>query len=131
MIEEGLVTFILADTTIAGKIVDRLYGKILPQKPTFPAMVYARISGERMFATEGETGLADGRFQIDCYASGLKDARELAAAVRKRLSGYKGAAGSEKINGSFLENDQDLYESAIKAHRVQMDFSVWYNEATS
>lgn len=130
MIEEGLLTFVKADATVGGLISDRMYGVKLPQQPTLPAIVFFRVSGERIFDTDGETGLADGRFQFDCWDDNLRGARELAEAVRKRLSGYSGAAGGETVQGAFLENDQDLYDSELDAHRVMMDYLVWYNETT-
>ena len=129
MIEEGLVTFLLADTAIAARISNRMHAVKLPQKPVLPALVYTRISSNRGYHSEGQDSLASPRFQLDCWDPDVKGSRELAADVRKRLSGHKGAAGSETIQGAFLADDNDLYDFELDAHRVQMDFIVWHDEA--
>ncbi len=132
MIEEGLIALLLADTNgVAALVGTRVYGVKLPQNPTLPAVVCARVSESPEYATEGMIGLSSGRFQIDCWADGLAGSRNLKEAVRKLLSGYKGTIGSETIRASFLETSTDLYDSELDAHRVSMDFLIWHVEPTS
>ena len=131
MIEEGIIALLLADTDVAALVSTRVYGVKLPQDPTLPAVVMARISESPEYATGGMVGLSAGRFQIDCWAAGLAGSRNLKEAVRKLLSGYKGTIGAEAIRGSFQETSTDLYDSELDAHRVSMDFLIWHVEPTS
>ncbi len=131
MIEEGLIALLLADTDVATLVSTRVYGVKLPQDPVLPAVICTRISESPEYATEGMIGLSSGRFQIDCWADGLADSRNLKEAVRILLSGYSGTIGSETIRASFQETSTDLYDSELDAHRVSMDFLIWHVEPTS
>ncbi len=124
MIFEGLRTFLLADATISNLIGVRAYSQKLPQDPTFPSIVITTISGQERYSTEGATGPPIGRFQIDSWDSTQAGSRTLAAAVRARLSGYKGAAGSESIKGAFIENDFDMYDYELNKYRRFQDYTI-------
>jgi len=128
MIEQGIRTLLINDATVGGMIGVRAYADFMVQDPTLPAIVIAKISGNDRYSTGGSTGPATGRWQIDCYGSTVAEARELSAAVKNVLSGYKGAAGDETIQGSFLETEQDLFDFELKTYRRTMDFIVNYKE---
>lgn len=129
--EIGLRTFLLADATIAGLVSTRCYPTHLPQAPTLPALVYHKITGERTYHSGGADGLAGIRFQIDSYGESVEAAKGLAEAVRKRLSGYKGAAGSTEIYAGFLVDDSDNWDSELQTYRVSQDYTVWHPEDLS
>ena len=128
MIEEGLRTLLLADSAISALIGTRMHGVILPQKPTMPAIVMTDITAKDEYDTEGATDLSWGRFQFDSWAETLAGARTLGKAVKNKLSGFSGTAGSETISGAFINNKQDLYDPETKNHRMSMDFIIWYKE---
>lgn len=93
-IGELLTAFLLADATIASLVGTRVYPLRLPQKPTLPALVVTRISGERIGQLRGAASAAEPRYQIDAWTSpetgGHKGALALGKAVRNRLEGYTG-----------------------------------------
>lgn len=131
MIESALRTHILGDTDITNLVGQRMYPVKLPQDPTMPAISYFRVSGIRHKSYGGPSGLAGPRIQIDAWAgepSGYKTAKELADLIRKRLDGFSGLLGTDRIWGAFLENDTDMYEDETKLHRVSQDYFVWYKE---
>ena len=121
-------TFIIADATITGLIAARLYPIILPQEPTMPAMTYQWISGTRFHSMDGASKLSGPRVQFDCWAATYLDAEALFEALRKRLDGYRGPAGSSTIQGAFFSSERDLYESEPKLYRRSVDFFIFHTE---
>jgi hypothetical protein len=129
MIEQGIRTLLISDPTVAALIGVRAYSNFMIQNPTLPAIVITKISGEDRYSTTGSTGPSTGRWQIDCYGNTVAEARELSDAIKNVLSGYKGAAGDETIQGSFLENEIGSYDFELKTYRRKMDFIVNYKES--
>lgn len=128
-IVEGLRTFMLADATIAGLVGTRVYPNILPQSPTVPAISYQFISGTDDVTTDGPSGLANPTIQIDCWATTYAAMDGLFQAVRKRINGYSGLAGTIAVHGVFLVRKRDLYDNDTKLHRRTADWSIWHEEA--
>lgn len=129
-IVEGLRTFLLADATLAGLIGTRVYPMILPQNPTLPAVTYQVIDGTSDVTTDGPTGLANPRIQIDCWGATYGAMVPVFEAVRKRLNGYRGAAGGVTVQGIFLVRQRDLYDYDAKVYRRTADWSIWNGEPT-
>lgn len=131
-IAAGLRTFLLADSTIASLIgsgsAARLYPVKLPQGPTMPAITYQTISGQRVHSADGASGLSGPRIQIDCWGSTYAQADALFEAVRKRLDGYRGPAGSKDIQGAFFDTERDFYEADAELYRKSADFIIWNTE---
>lgn len=130
-IATDLRTFLLADATLTTLISTRLYPGVLPQNPILPAMTYQWISGPRFHSTDGPSGLSNPRIQFDCWASTYLEAETVFTALRKRLDGYQGMAGSSRIQAAFLESERDEYEDEARLYRRSADFFVWYEEAVS
>jgi len=126
MIEAGLVTLMEATTAITDVTAERIYGVQLPQKPTVPAIVITNITGEDEYSATGALDLIPVRFQIDCYAATLDASIALGNIVNALLSGFKGAAGAETIQGSFLKNRKDLYDSETENHRRLLEYDMKY-----
>lgn len=93
-IGELLRAFLLADTTVANLVGTHMYPLRLPQKPTLPALVYQRISGERIGQFKGLASAAEPRYQIDAWTDpntgGVSGALALGSAVRQALEGFTG-----------------------------------------
>lgn len=127
-IEANIRTLLIADGTISGLIGSRFYSVENPQDPTYPLINLERLSGVRQYSMDGQTGPTPGRFEINCYSDTLNGARVLGEAVRSKLSGFAGTAGSGTIHGAFLQDSEDIYDKELKKHIVSMDWEVWYNE---
>ena len=124
-------TFLLADVTLAALIGTRLYPLILPQDPTVPAITFQWISGQRAHAADGAVGLASPRVQFDCWAETYLDVEATFEALRKRLDGFQGAAGTSRIQGAFFETERDSYDDKVRLYGRSVDFFVWYEEAVT
>jgi hypothetical protein len=95
----------------------RCYPLQMPQSPTYPCIVYARISSNPQNRIEGGASLDQVRVQVDCYDLTYTGAKTLCASVRSAMEGAAFKA--------TLQFDTDLYEPEVKVYRVMMDFYVW------
>jgi hypothetical protein len=127
-LETELRTYTLAGAGVAALVGTRMHARMLPQTPTLPAIVFQRIDTRREHDMAGPDGLPRPRMQLTCWATTPAGAVDLAAAVRARLDGYKGAWGAVTV-GSCLcvgERDQDDPETGYSA--VSQDYMIQYQE---
>jgi len=103
----------ILSTSPATSAADRIYPGELPQKPTFPAIVYHQIFDSSDYTHDGPDGVKRARFQIDCMAERYADAVALKAQALARLSGFKGnvevgsPATTVRVQGVFHEGGSD------------------------
>jgi hypothetical protein len=106
-------------TALAGSRVNWLSH---PQSDALPAVVLTVVSDAEGYTLDGRNGLSQGRVQVDCYAMAYKAARDLAAAVRAALSGYRG--GDFRLIEHVATRDfrEGGTDEAERPYRVSMDF---------
>lgn len=122
-------TLLLGDATVTGYVATRVFPLTLPQKVTFPAITYQRISRLDVGSLEGPSALARARVQVDVWAKTYDQAAAVGAAVRRRLNGYRGpVAGQEDVQGIRLETNRDEYDAEALLYRHTADFYVWHEE---
>jgi hypothetical protein len=126
-IEKAIRSILIADTTVKA-ITTRCYPATLPQDPTYPLIVYYKVTGMRDHHLQGPSGLAHPRFQVEAWATTYDAAKALANAIREALDGYSGTQGTVRIGSILIESERDTYEDAVSCHRVIMDFYVWHSE---
>lgn len=131
MIEDNLRDYLLTKVAITTLVSTRIYPEYLPQKPTLPAITFARTSSPRiMTLNTGRPGLAAARIQIDCWAKTYGAAKALGEQVRIALQGYTGTlSGTVSAQAVHFYGDWDVYEPETKEHRVVMDFEIWHAES--
>lgn len=130
-IEAVITKHLTENAGVAALIAGRVYPKQLPQGPTYPAIVYHRISGPRVHSHDGASGLAYPRFQFDCFAKTHVQAKALCDAVRLAIDGFKGlmgGAGGVDVQAVFCEDDTDDYDDELKVHVQQLDAVFWHAE---
>lgn len=112
----GQLAYVLRnDAGVAALVANRIYPNIVPQRATFPVVVYNQINAVRTSVMGEDTGTVDSTWQIDVYAQSYQGARELATAVRKALQRYRGwtpvLTRADQINerdgDDVLERDGD------------------------
>lgn len=121
-------TFILADATVTSLIGTRMYPLTVPQNGTMPAVTYQVISGSRGYVFRAPAGMARHRIQFDCYATTYTSAESVAAAIRNRLSGYMGNAGTGAIEAAMFDTERDFYEADVALYRRSVDYQIWIEE---
>lgn len=128
VIESAIRAALLADSTVAGLIGDRVYPLVLPQNPTLPAIVYQRIASPPDLSNDGPAGPLRTRLQLTLWASTWSGSRAIAAAVKAVLHGYSGSADGQDVLLVAEANETDGYESETKLFRVIADYYVHTKE---
>jgi len=127
MIEAAIRSILINDATVKA-ITTRCYPVTLPQSPTYPLILYTKITGMRDHHLRGPSGHAHPRLQIESWSKSYSEAKTLAAAIRKALDGYSGTASSTKIGSCLIESERDIYESEIEVYRIVQDYFTWHEE---
>jgi len=133
MIETALRYILINDATVKA-ITTRCYPVALPQSPTYPLILYTKITGMRDHHLQGPSGHAHPRFQIEAWAQKASGydaysvAKSLADAIRGALDGYSGTAAGTKIGSCLIESEQDDYQKEIEVYRVIQDYFIWHEE---
>ena len=128
-LEEGIYTELSTDSGVTAIAGTRGYPLVIPQDASLPAWAYQRISGPRVLAHDGPTGLAQARVQFTCTAGSYDEAKSLANAIRGALDGFKGMLGGGVFVGyAHVENEIDGYQSASSLVTVRLDVNFLYKE---
>lgn len=131
VIEEALYAHLSAYANLTALVSNRIYPKILPQKGTYPAITYQKISGPRLHTLQTDPGTARPRFQISCWAQTYNQAKAVAKQVQIALqdfSGVMGGVGGVQVDAVLLENEYDAFEDETGLYQVPVDFIIWHQE---
>lgn len=117
---EGLRAFLLANTSIATLVSQRIYPLRLPQKITVPAIVLTRITEINDAHLRGPNVLTRARIQVDAWAQTFDAAVALGTLCSQRLDGYQGTwtdggspASLIKVQAIFHDVASDHFEEDI------------------
>jgi hypothetical protein len=127
--EEALVAYMLAGTSLAALVGSRINWVRSPQGSASPRIVLYRISGLRDMSLKGPTGFVSSRVQCDCLGLTYSSAKATARALEARISGYSGTTGGIRFEGIFLTAERDDFSDADtpdKLFRTSLDFNVWH-----
>lgn len=130
MIEEALFKLLSTDSGVSAIASTRVYISLMPESPTFPAIVYRMISEKTFPAMGADVGIVRRRMQVDCWGETATDARNLADAVIAALSRYSGTVtytgGSTVISDIYRDGVIDLYDEHARKFQRAVDFIVFY-----
>lgn len=118
-----------ADAAVSALVGTRIHPNVLPAGSTLPAITYFRVSATRVGALGADSGLAQARMQVSCWASTNLGMTALAKAVRdalKRLA--PGAYSGVTIEAIFQDDGPDIYEPDSQTYQRPLDFLVWFQE---
>ena len=130
-------THLLADATIAGLVGTRIEADGLSQDRDMPAIALWIISETPHEHLDGIVDTAQARFQVDCYAKTRGEASELGAAVRLKMTKYRGTPSTiyirsiNQASGQRHTFDEVEPGSAVRRYVHSQDFFVSYQVATS
>ncbi|HEY7822166.1 MAG TPA: DUF3168 domain-containing protein [Acidimicrobiia bacterium] len=104
----GQLAYLLKNNATVSELVSaRIYPNIVPQRGTFPCVVYNQINSQRTSVMGQDTGTVESVWQLDVYAQTYAGARELAVAVRKAIQRYRGFTPVAIQADDVLERDSD------------------------
>ena len=128
-LEKGLYAKLTGWEYLSALTGDRVFPVVIPEDAELPAVAYQRISGPRLLAHDGSTGLAEGRVQVTVVGTSYSEAKEIAGAVREMLAGWRGLMGGVcEVFGCRVENEVDGWGSQIEANTVRLDLYFHYRE---
>lgn len=107
MIEEGLATYLLAQSAITDIVSTRIRFGMVEQRGSRPYLCIRTNGYTSNIHASGETAIATTNLQVICVSSTMKLARELSDLVRLEVSGYSGAWGSENVRMCRVSNMSD------------------------
>lgn len=125
--EEGLIALILGTPAVSELIDDRLYPGVRPQGTPLPALVLNVFPRPREYTHGGPIRLGEARIQLDALAATYTEMKALEAAVRARLSGFRGLVEGVEFQAIWDAGGAgDSFEHAPpdRIHRHSMDFTV-------
>lgn len=134
MIEAAINELLTGDSAITALVGDRVYYMRSPQNAVYPNLTYQRRSTQRNRHLGGPSGLARATFQVDCWASTQKAARQLAELVRLRMDNKTGNYGDHLVQRIYLDDDLDNWEWQLAGKdaiigRVTLIFGIQFSEA--
>lgn len=127
-LETALRAYVLADPAIAAAVGQRMYPRRLPQGPALPALDYQRIDTRRLHDLDGPDGLPRARMQVRAWGATVQSATDLAALVRERLDGFRGAWGDVAVGACLCVAERDLDDPETGRSAVVQDYMIQWRE---
>ena len=80
--ESSLYSLLSGNGGVTALVSTRIYPDAMPEKTTYPAIVFARIGTEPLVLVHGASGYADMEFSIGCWGETRAAADAVASAVQ-------------------------------------------------
>lgn len=135
MIQEAIFARLTAYaglTSLVGTSPARIYYRILPQDPVYPAVTYAMVSAPREKAMGSDPGIVNARVQFDAWDNDPDSVRDVAEQIRKALERWRGVtAFSTTVQDTFIDNMQEPGPELVDSQpvfRVITDVQIFYTE---
>lgn len=133
--ERALRERLLQTSAVADLVGDRMYPDELPQSPTYPAIVYTRISSVDGLTIDGRHGLQRTRIQVDAWARRYVDMETLHEAIKAALHG-KSWTASDGSQVQLAQHDTDgdgpkdpSIDPAQQISRRRADYFIYFRKA--
>jgi hypothetical protein len=128
-LERALYAHLVGWPALSALTRDRVFPVVIPEDADLPAVAYQRISGPRLLAHDGPTGMAEGRMQVTVLGTSYAEAKEIAGAVRALFDGWRGILGEIcEVFSCRIENEVDGWGEQIEANTVRLDLYFHYRE---
>jgi len=135
--EDAVREFVLEDQAVAALVGDRILPMPFDQAGTVPAITYRRVTTRRNQTLDGPSGLEWARTQYDIWARNEQKptAGEVFEALKLALDGKAPSRGfpfvrqGVKVMNVEVGTHQDLYDDAVRLHRVSVELVIGYGKA--
>jgi hypothetical protein len=129
VIEEALMTYLLAQSGLTALVSNRIYPLKLPQTPTLPAIVYQKIDAPRLPGFSADYGVTT-RIQITSWALTYTGA----SAVQEQIRTATQNIMNQSMSGMVVKNIEfdegpDSYEDETERYGKIVDLLIWHTEA--
>lgn len=111
-VDENLKLFLAGDSTIVKLVGGRIHENHVPSQFIGDYVWFAFSGGdsERTLGDAPAASLFRYRFDVECIARSIRQARLIANAVFARLDSHRGSFGDSTVQGIFVEEQPDEYE---------------------
>lgn len=131
MIEQRIVSLLLADPTITAAVGERISPVVLRQETALPSLVYRRLDSDPEYTLAGRAGWRTARVQVACWAQEYAEARTLAEAVRNALDAYSETSDTGSIRFISISDGADEYVMDLDAFGAVCTLTIDYDDEVS
>jgi hypothetical protein len=131
LIEQALMTYLLAQSGITDLVSTRIYFTRAPQDVDQPYIVFFKISGLRFHSHDGSSELANPQFQFSIFASNYGTGKNIAAAIQTALQGYSGTMGGDggvAVGSCLYLNEYETYERETELNHIIVEYEFMHEE---
>jgi len=118
-VEEDIYSALSGYAGLSALVSARIYPIKAKQKPTYPLIVYRRISNNELNSLDGG-GKSNSRYQFSVYASSYTSARLVRDQIKLAM------AASSLSNVLISDIDLDFNDEPEK-YSIVLDYSLWHN----
>ena len=132
--EAVLMRQLLATPAVARLVGRQVYAMMAPASAGYPFITYRRTSIDREQTLTNPVGVPRLSVELQVYAGGYEQAREVADACRATLDGYGGSALGCTVSQTSLENESDDFVTLQggdlpPAYQITQTYDVWWQES--
>ena len=132
--EAVLMRQLLATPAVARLVGRQVYAMMAPASAGYPFITYRRTSIDREQTLTNPVGVPRLSVELQVYAGGYEQAREVADACRATLDGYGGSALGCTVSQTSLENEADDFVTLQggdlpPAYQITQTYDVWWQES--
>ena len=134
LIDQALTEYLQGYAGLVAIVGGRVYALIAPDDPLTPYVVFRRVSTPREHTQSGAAGMAQPRFQIECWGETKLVCVQAIEQVRFALDGFKGQMGVTypvTVGDAYCEGDNDDYDHATRLYGAMVDVRIRHEEAIS
>ena len=128
VIEEAVRWKLVNVAGVSALVSTRVYSSELPQKPTYPAVIYERVDSQRDYTLSGPSGFVTSTFQLRAYAETYGGAKTLAVKIRQSINGMEGTILGVRLLGVFLQSESDEFDDELQNNSVLLDYTINHDE---
>ncbi len=113
---------------------DRIYQTIAPDGVARPYVTFHGVSGNSLGCLDGPSGIAQDRYQIDCWSMNLLEAARIREIVRVAFQSFRGALPSVplfEVQECTYEKGPSLFETDTRLNHLIAFIFLGYREAQS
>lgn len=102
---------LLASTGIAAVVSDRIHQTKMSEQSSFPAIWFQRVGEEEEITLDGEGGLKQTTFDLECISTDLDESIDLGITVKRYIHGWSGTLSgtTATVQGVFVRDKDDDY----------------------
>jgi hypothetical protein len=132
--EAVLMRQLLATPAVARLVGRKVYAMMAPASAGYPFITYRRTSIDREQTLANPVGVPRLSVELQVYAGGYEQAREVADACRAALDGYGGSALGCTVSQTSLETESDDFVTLQggdlpPAYQLTQTYDVWWQES--